>query len=227
MTDLALETELNPEQRQYLDLVKTSADALTTVLNDILDFSKIDAGKLDLDPITFNLHDGLEDALRLMAVRAHEKGIELAGHILPDVPEYLIGDAGRLRQIVVNLISNALKFTAKGEVVLKAQVESRTEQSVRLHVQVSDTGIGIPKEKQDKIFEAFTQADGSTTRNYGGTGLGLTISARLVQMMGGRIWVESETGRGSTFHFIVNPLWRRNRCPHPQPTPSIFAVSPP
>jgi two-component system sensor histidine kinase/response regulator len=204
MTELALQTDLNSEQREYLSLVKISADSLMTVLNDILDFSKIEAGKLALDPTTFNVRRGLEDAVRLMAARASEKNIELVCHFMHDTPENAVGDAGRLRQIVINLMSNALKFTHKGEVVLKVEVRSRTTEHVRLHIQITDTGVGIPLDKQVKIFEAFTQADNSTARQYGGTGLGLSISAQLVKMMGGDIWVESEVGRGSTFHFTAN-----------------------
>jgi signal transduction histidine kinase/CheY-like chemotaxis protein/HPt (histidine-containing phosphotransfer) domain-containing protein len=203
MTDLALDTELSPEQREYLDTVKLSADTLLALINDILDFSKIEAGKLDLDPIDFSLRDNLGDTLKTLAMRAHQKGLELAAHILPDVPDELVGDPIRLRQIVVNLIGNAIKFTETGEVVVHAELESREGDDIHLHFAVSDTGIGIPADKQSVIFEAFSQADGSTTRKYGGTGLGLAIATQLVQMMGGKIWVESEVGKGSTFHFTV------------------------
>jgi PAS domain S-box-containing protein len=210
MTELALDTDLTAEQREYLTLVKTSAESLLTVINDILDFSKIEAGKLDLDPIDFGLRDCLGDTLRPLAMRAAKKRLELAYYVPPDVPDALVGDPGRLRQIIVNLIGNALKFTEKGEVVVSVCKETTehtasTEgsQQVFLHFEVKDTGIGIPADKLDAIFRPFEQADGSTTRKYGGTGLGLTISARLVEMMGGRIWVESDVGQGSTFHFTA------------------------
>src|SRR6266478_2114531 len=203
MTDLALDTELSPEQREYLNTVKLSAETLLALINDILDFSKIEAGKLDLDPIDFSLRDNLGDTLKTLAMRAHQKGLELAAHILPDVPDELVGDPIRLRQIVVNLVGNAIKFTETGEVVVRVELESRVDDDIRLHFAVSDTGIGIPADKQSVIFEAFSQADGSTTRKYGGTGLGLAICCQLVQMMGGKIWVESEVDKGSTFHFTV------------------------
>jgi signal transduction histidine kinase/DNA-binding response OmpR family regulator len=204
MANLLMDTELTQDQHEFLSMVTTSADALMTVLNDILDFSKIEAGKLGLDPIPFDLEDVLDDIVKLMSVRAGAQGVELACHILPEVSTELLGDAGRLRQIVANLISNALKFTSEGSVTVEVALASQEGAEIRLHFQIADTGIGIPQEKQRTIFEAFTQADGSTTRQYGGTGLGLTISASLVKMMGGRIWVESEVGRGSTFHFIAN-----------------------
>jgi two-component system sensor histidine kinase/response regulator len=203
MTELALDTELTREQREYLTLVKDSADSLLRLINDILDFSKIEAGKLDLDRIDFSLRDSLEDRIKTLAVRAHKKGLELACHIPADVPDTLVGDPGRLCQIVVNLAGNAIKFTERGEVVVHVETESKTENEVCLHVAVTDTGVGIPLEKQQLIFEAFTQADSSTTRHFGGTGLGLTISSQLVAMMGGRIWVESEVGKGSTFHITA------------------------
>ena len=203
MTGLALDTPLNPDQRELLTTVKQSADTLLTLINEILDFSKIEAGKLQLDPIPFNLHECLEDTVSTIAWRAHQKGLELALQIGTDVPDSLIADPGRLRQIMLNLLSNAIKFTAQGEVVLRAKVEAQTQDTVKLHFVVEDTGIGIPQDKQALIFEAFTQADSSTTRNYGGTGLGLAISAELVDLMGGIIWVESQPGEGSRFHFTV------------------------
>ncbi len=203
MTELALGTPLSREQREYLDTVKLSANSLLALINDILDFSKIEAGKLDLEDTAFALRDTIGDAVRVLAPRAHEKGLELALHALPDAPDALSGDPGRLRQIVMNLAGNAIKFTDEGEVVVRVAAESRDESGIVLHFAVSDTGIGIPAEKQDAIFAAFSQADASTSRKYGGTGLGLTISGRLVEMMGGRIWVESECGRGSTFHFTA------------------------
>ncbi|MFL5246069.1 MAG: response regulator [Gemmataceae bacterium] len=214
MTELALDTPLSPEQREYLGMVKSSADALLVVINDILDFSKIEAGKLDLDPVDFALRDTLGDTMKTMALRAHQKGLELAFHAHPDVPEALVGDCMRLRQIIVNLVGNAVKFTEKGEVVVHVKSETRNlisesnenpenSAEVMLHFEVRDTGIGIPASKQQSIFSAFEQVDGSMTRKYGGTGLGLAICARLVEMMGGRIWVDSKPGEGSTFHFTA------------------------
>jgi PAS domain S-box-containing protein len=201
MTDLALDTELNPTQREYLGMVKDSADVLLTLINDILDFSRIEAGKMGLDIIEFNLHDHLANTLKTFAVRAEEKGLELAWHVQPDVPEGLLGDPTRLRQVLVNLLGNALKFTERGEVVVRVETESRTADVACLHFAVTDTGIGVPPEQQRRIFDAFAQADSSTTRKFGGSGLGLAISSRLVEIMGGRIWVESAAGKGSTFHF--------------------------
>jgi signal transduction histidine kinase/DNA-binding response OmpR family regulator len=203
MTDLALDTELTEEQREYLETVKMSADSLVTVINDILDFSKIEAGKIDLDVMDFNLRDCLEATLKTLALRAHEKGLELLCEVTPEVPEAVRGDSNRLRQIVVNLVGNAIKFTSEGEVALAVRVLEITGENRLLQFTVSDTGIGIPLEKQKSIFEAFTQADTSTTRKFGGTGLGLTISTRLVEMMAGKIWVESEPGLGTRFHFTA------------------------
>jgi signal transduction histidine kinase/CheY-like chemotaxis protein/ligand-binding sensor domain-containing protein len=207
MTDLALDTNLDPEQREYLNMARSSADSLLTVLNDILDFSKIEAGKLDLESIEFDLRDSLETATRTFAKPASEKGLELICEVAPDVPERIAGDPTRLKEIVMNLVGNAIRFTDRGEVALEARVETEDgphdPDSIMLHFTVRDSGIGIPAEKRALVFEAFTQADGSTTRRYGGTGLGLTISARLVAMMGGRIWLESEVGRGTQFHFTV------------------------
>ena len=203
MTDLALDTELTREQREYLETVKMSADSLLTVINDILDFSKMEAGKIDLDATDFNLRDSLEATLKTLALRAHEKGLELLCEVAPEVPEAVRGDANRLRQIVVNLVGNAIKFTSEGEVALHVKALGMDGEQRLLQFTVSDTGIGIPAEKQKLIFEAFTQADTSTTRKYGGTGLGLTISSRLVQMMGGKIWVESESDPGTRFHFTA------------------------
>jgi len=203
MTDSVLETNLTSDQRECLDIIKLSADSLLTVVNDILDFSKIEAGKMDLEAIAFDLLDCVEDALKMSASRADEKALELLCDLPPTLPEMVRGDSARLRQIILNLVSNAIKFTDNGEVVLKAELESREQDELTIRFTVSDTGIGIPQEKQESIFSAFSQADSSTTRKYGGTGLGLTISARLASMMGGRIWLESEIGRGSRFYFTV------------------------
>lgn len=203
MTDLALETELDREQREYLETVKVSADSLLTVINDILDFSKIEAGKIDLEFVDFDVRDSLESALKTLAVRADEKRLELLCEVAPEVPELARGDITRLRQVLLNLVGNAIKFTNEGEIAVRVWQGARDGRELVLHFTVSDTGIGIPKDKQEMIFDPFAQADSSTTRKYGGTGLGLTISARLVRMMGGQMWVESEEGRGSHFHFTV------------------------
>jgi len=203
MTDLALGTELNEEQREYLEAAKMSADSLLTLINDILDFSKIEAGKLELVPIDFSLRDCIANTLTTLAVIAHKKGLELIYDIPGEIPDAVMGDPGRLRQILVNLVGNSIKFTPKGEVSVRAQLESETESEISVQFSVTDTGIGIPLNKQEKIFDSFEQADGTTTREYGGTGLGLAVSTQLVRMMGGRIWVESEVGKGSTFRFTV------------------------
>ncbi len=203
MTTLALQTRLSTEQQDYLATVKSSSDALLAVVNDVLDFSKIEARRLDLDLAEFDLRETVGDAAKAIAIRAAEKGLELACDVHPDVPEWLLGDAGRLRQVLLNVLGNAVKFTSEGEVVLHVDVEHAGEPRIQLHFSVVDTGIGIPPEKQQHIFHAFTQADSSTTRRYGGTGLGLAIALRLVDLMGGRMWVESEEGRGSTFHFTA------------------------
>jgi PAS domain S-box-containing protein len=204
MTELVLDTKLDSEQREYLNMAKLSADSLLSIINDILDYSKIEADKLEIDAIEFNLGDNLDDTLKALSLRAHQKGLELAYDLQPDVPDALVGDPGRLRQIIVNLVGNAIKFTEKGEVVVHVQADSRMNDDIELHFAIVDTGIGIPAEKQSAIFEAFTQADGSMSRTYGGTGLGLTISSRLVALMHGRIWVESELGAGSRFHFTAH-----------------------
>jgi two-component system sensor histidine kinase/response regulator len=203
MTELALDTELTPEQREYLQTIELSATTLLTVINDILDFSKIEAGRVELEANDFNVRDCFEETLKTMAIRADEKGLELVCDIAPDVPQRVNGDALRLRQIVLNLVGNAIKFTRQGEVGLHVRTETGSGSGCTLRVTVSDTGIGIPHERQKIVFDPFTQLDASTTRNYGGTGLGLTISSRLVTLMGGRIWVESEVGQGSQFHFTV------------------------
>jgi PAS domain S-box-containing protein len=203
MTELALATRVTREQREYLNAIQSSADGLLTLVNDLLDFSKIEARKLQLDRVGFNLRDALEDTMRVLAPRADQKGLELACHIHRDVPDALVGDPLRLRQVVINLVGNAIKFTEHGEVVLQVETESRDDGNIHLRFSVTDTGIGVPPEKQAMIFEAFSQADSTTTRRYGGTGLGLAISAQLVELMGGRISVESQPGRGSTFLFSV------------------------
>ncbi len=204
MTELALGTKLAPEQREYLEATMTSTESLMKIIDDILDFSKIEARKIELEPISFNLRDSIGGMLSSLALQAHNKGLELAYYIPHDIPERLIGDPGRLRQILVNLISNAIKFTEKGEVVVSVKEVSQTKDETTLHFAVTDTGIGIPKAQQQLIFDAFIQADGSMSRKHGGTGLGLAISKQLVELMEGRIWVESKVGQGSTFHFTVN-----------------------
>jgi CheY-like chemotaxis protein/HPt (histidine-containing phosphotransfer) domain-containing protein len=203
MTELVLGTELSPEQRDNLQIVKQSADALLRLLNDILDFSKIEAGKLELESIDFRLRENLESTMQTLALRAAEKNIELACQLPANLHDSYVGDPGRLRQIIMNLCGNALKFTERGEVVLEVREESRSAAATRLHFLVRDTGIGMTPEQAAGVFEAFRQADSSMSRRYGGTGLGLAISMQLVELMGGKIWVESELGRGSTFHFTV------------------------
>ena len=203
MTDLALDTDLDPEQRDYLNTVKSSADALLTLINDILDFSKIEAGKLELEPIDFGLRDALADMLNTLANRAHSKGLELVYEVQPEVQDALIGDVYRVRQVIVNLVGNAIKFTEQGEIVVSVEQVGRTDKNTTLRFSVRDTGIGIPTDKLDAIFQPFAQADVSTTRRYGGTGLGLAISVQLIELMGGRIWAESRVGHGSTFHFTT------------------------
>jgi two-component system sensor histidine kinase/response regulator len=203
MAELLIRTELTVEQREYALLLKTSGDSLLGVINDILDFSKIESGKLSLDVMPFDLHRILGEVLRALAFKAHEKHLELILEIGRDVPEHVTGDPARLRQILVNLIGNAVKFTQQGEVLVAVQCNERADQELEIQFNVTDSGIGIPAEKHSMIFEAFAQADGGTTRQYGGTGLGLAISAQLAGLMGGRIWVESATGQGSTFRFTV------------------------
>jgi two-component system, sensor histidine kinase and response regulator len=207
MTELVLDTELNPEQRDCLETVKLSADSLLAVINDILDYSKIEAGKIELEAIAFNLRDCAEEALKASALAADKRGLELLCDIANDVPESVEGDPGKLRQIILNLVSNAIKFTHEGEVMLKVELEAGEHETLSgarvIQFTVADTGIGIPAAKQRSIFSPFTQADSSTTRKYGGTGLGLTISAKLISLMGGKIWMESEPGKGTQFHFTV------------------------
>ncbi|MBI3406684.1 MAG: response regulator [Acidobacteria bacterium] len=203
MTELALDTQLTSDQREYLVAVKESAESLLGIINDILDFSKIEAGKFELDRVPFDLRESIGDTAKVLGVRASQKGLELAWEVDSTVPEILIGDPARLRQVIVNLVGNAIKFTDQGEVVVKASLETDSDGSVEIRFVVSDTGIGIPKEKQEVIFDAFSQADASTTRHFGGTGLGLTIAAQIVAMMGGRIWVESDPDKGSRFYFLA------------------------
>ncbi len=201
MAELLLDTPLDPEQREYLLTLKDASESLLGLINDILDFSKIEAGRFELHPAEFDLRETLGDTLRSLGIRAHQKGLELVYRVAPDVPERLLGDAPRLRQVIVNLVGNAIKFTERGEVLVQVENETTGVEDVILRFAVADTGIGIPEEKQKVIFEAFAQADGSTTREYGGTGLGLSISAELVRMMDGHVSVESEPGRGSRFRF--------------------------
>jgi two-component system sensor histidine kinase/response regulator len=203
MTELLMGTELTAEQREYALILMTSGDSLLGVINDILDFSKIEAGKLSLDAAPFDLHQTVEDVLRVFALKAHQKHLEIMVEIGHGVPEYVTGDGARLRQILVNLIGNAIKFTSQGEILVAVRRNACTDRECEIQFSVSDTGIGVPHEKYSVIFEAFAQADGATTRQYGGTGLGLAISAQLAGMMGGRIWVASEIGKGSTFSFTV------------------------
>jgi len=203
MTDLLLDTQLTSEQAEYLQIVKTSADSLLTIINDILDFSKIEAGKLQMNTITFDLRMGIEEVMKMLAIKADSKGLELVLKVHPSVPTSVVGDPSRLRQILTNLVENAVKFTERGQIVVKVRRETERDDCTIFHFSVRDTGIGIPLEKQRLIFDAFSQADSSTTRKFGGTGLGLAISNRLIQLMGGRIWVESVVGHGATFHFTV------------------------
>jgi signal transduction histidine kinase len=211
MTDVVLDTDLAAEQREYLEVVKDSANVLLVVINDILDVSKIEAGRVELERIVFSLTEVITGAIKSVAARAREKGLELNSFVVPNTPDDLVGDPWRLRQVILNLVGNAIKFTERGEIAVEVGVhewDSKSvgpmdEGSLALHFSVRDTGIGIAPEKRNAIFEAFTQEDTSTTRRYGGTGLGLTIASRLVEMMNGRIWVDSEPGVGSTFHFTA------------------------
>ena len=217
MTDLALETDLTPEQREYLSTVKLSADSLLSVINDVLDFSKMEAGRSELDIGDFDLRANLETTLRTLALAADRKGLELLCEVSPDLPKVVRGDPNRLRQILINLVGNAVKFTSDGEVLVTVKTCDPPGTNSLLHFTVSDTGIGVPADKQKHIFEPFTQADNTTTRVYGGTGLGLAISKRLVELMGGRIWVESRAGGGSHFHFTVS----MPPSEHPIETPGL------
>ena len=201
MTELMLEGRLTSEQRECLEVVGTSANALLELINDLLDLSKIEAGKFELDPVDFDLRSIVDDSLQALALRAHAKGLELAVEVRSGVPDGLIGDPARIRQVLINLLGNAIKFTQRGEVVLRVDVDEWNETDVVLHFTVADTGIGIPDDKLQAIFEPFVQADGSTTRKFGGTGLGLAICTHLVELMGGRVWAESRLGEGSQFQF--------------------------
>jgi signal transduction histidine kinase/CheY-like chemotaxis protein/HPt (histidine-containing phosphotransfer) domain-containing protein len=228
MTELVLDTALEEDQRQGLKTVKSAADSLLVIINDLLDFAKIEAGKLELDVADFSLRAAVRDTLRALAVRAHKKGLELIYQVQPDVPDGLVGDAGRVRQVLLNLAGNAVKFTDEGEVEVRvaacglALTDAKPQAAIELHFAVRDTGMGIPAEQQERIFRAFEQEDTSTTRKYGGTGLGLTIAARLVALMGGTITVDSAPGRGSTFAFTA----RFGRQPHPpEPVPAQPPVS--
>jgi two-component system, sensor histidine kinase and response regulator len=214
MAALALDTDLSAEQREYLGMVKSSGESLLSLLNDILDLSKIESGKLELEITDFSIEDCIEQAFQPVISQAQDKGIHLIWDV-SNVPPLVRGDEMRLRQVLINLIGNALKFTKQGEVTVLAEVSPKTESSPRYHFTISDTGIGIPIDKQRKIFEAFAQADMSTTRRYGGTGLGLSISERLVKLMNGRIWLESAVGKGSKFHFEVSflPADGQTICP--------------
>ncbi|MCP4632185.1 MAG: response regulator, partial [candidate division Zixibacteria bacterium] len=210
MTELTLDTNLNDNQSEYLNMVKSSADNLLIIINDILDFSKIEAGQLDLEKTAFSLRSTVESALETLAVKAQQKGLELVSYIAPQAPDSLIGDPTRLKQILINLIGNAIKFTEQGEIVLWIEIESDSENWVRYHFSVADTGIGIPENRQEAVFDNFVQVDGSTTRRYGGTGLGLAISKQLAEMMEGQIWIENNTnedsntgGPGTTFHLTA------------------------
>jgi two-component system sensor histidine kinase/response regulator len=217
MTELIMDTALTVEQREHLGLVQFSAESLLMIINDVLDFSKIEAGKMELELIPFDLRESLGETMTALSFRAHEKGLELVYEVQPEVPEALLGDPGRIRQILVNLVGNAIKFTEHGEIFVCVEEQSPGSTAAALHFRVKDTGIGIPVEKQEKIFDAFSQADGSMTRKYGGTGLGLTICMRLAELMRGRVWVESQPGQGSTFHFTVRLAVQDTAAARPNP----------
>jgi signal transduction histidine kinase/CheY-like chemotaxis protein len=226
MTALVLETNVTAEQRGYLEIVESSADSLLTIIDDILDFSKMEAGKLSLDPIEFDVASWADDIMRLLSTRAAEKKILLGHFVAADVPARLIGDPGRLRQIVVNLVGNAIKFTEQGEVVLRIELGQPGNSGDTIHISVADTGIGIENEKQASIFDSFAQADASTTRRFGGTGLGLSVASQLTRLMGGRIWVESRPGVGSTFHVEIPFAPVLDRKNIDRSTALVFAASP-
>lgn len=223
MAEIALSTKLDAEQRDCIQVIQNSANALLAIVNDILDFSKIQARRLRLCVIEFSLRRCVEDTLKLFALPARQKGLALESHIAEHLPDRLLGDPDRLWQVLVNLVSNAIKFTEKGSVALRVEIESSTNENVLLHFQVTDTGIGIPFDKQALIFDAFSQGDTSSTRKYGGTGLGLAISSALVALMGGSIWLESEPNRGTTFHFTAH-FARPAHSVEPMESP-VFAQS--
>ncbi|HKE95783.1 MAG TPA: ATP-binding protein, partial [Povalibacter sp.] len=224
MSELCLDTDLSREQRECIETVKLSADGLLNVINDILDFSKIEAGRLELDPAEFDIRETLDGALKMLALRAHQKGLELICDVDAAVPETVVGDANRLRQVILNLVGNAIKFTERGEVCLRASVDDgNAGGDCELRFSVTDTGIGIAADRRAQIFAPFVQADTSTTRRYGGTGLGLTISSRLIALMGGRIWVDSEPGRGSQFHFTIR-VPRASQVTSPTTTAALQGV---
>ncbi len=210
MTELALSTEMTDEQRDYLNTVTDSSKSLLHIINDILDISKAESQKIELEPINFKLNELIKESISSVVLQAHRKGLEVAYEISPEIPEQIIGDPGRVRQIILNLFSNAVKFTEKGEVVLTINELGRSGDDISIQFTISDTGIGIPENNQKMIFSPFSQADGSTTRKYGGTGLGLAISKHLVELMGGKVWVESKTGEGSKFHFTANFKYRKD-----------------
>ncbi len=203
MTELVLETDLTAGQREKLGLVRFSAASLLSIINDILDFSKIEAGKLEMEAIPFDLRESLSETMKPLSFCADQKGLKVTCEVAPDIAEAVLGDPGRIRQILINMVGNAIKFTERGGVLVSVNEECHDGGVTSLHFAVKDTGVGIPKDKQETIFEAFSQADGSMARKYGGTGLGLAICAKLARMMGGKIWVESQPGQGSTFHFTL------------------------
>src|SRR6202140_19912 len=217
MTELMLDTELTIEQREHLGLVRLSAESLLSVISNVLDFSKIEAGKMELELIPFDLRESLGETMMALSFRAHQKGLELVYEVQPEVPEALLGDPGRIRQILINLVGNAIKFTERGEIFVSVDEPSAGSATTALHFAVKDTGVGVPIEKQETIFDAFSQADGSMTRKYGGSGLGLTICVRLAEMMGGRVWLESQPGQGSTFHFTVHLAVQDTASARPMP----------
>ena len=225
MTELALETDDQRTAKEYLGVVRESAESLLAIINQMLDFSKIEAGKLELESVNFDLREEIGSTMKSLGVRAHEKDLELTWHVNPDVPVWVQSDSLRLRQMLINLVGNAIKFTEQGEVGLDVNIESQDESSLVLHFAVSDSGIGIPKDKHNQIFSAFEQGDMSTTRQYGGTGLGLAITSRIVEVMGGRVWLESETGKGSTFHFAIPLEYGRNQSPTLEQLPDLSGMS--
>jgi PAS domain S-box-containing protein len=222
MTELALQTPLTAEQSEYLEAVLSSADSLMRIVNDVLDFSKIESGKFELELVDFNVREQIEQAVNVLAVRSQrDNDLEVSYHIRPGVPETLMGDPGRLRQILTNLVGNAIKFTPKGFVDVIVESGSQSAEAAELHFRVSDSGIGIPAEKLESVFRPFEQVDASMTRQFGGTGLGLTIVSRLVEMMGGKLWVESEVGKGTTFHFTVLLEWPKTLVPKKSPAETV------